>query len=503
MSEADYPLWSAALSANRERIMMMNGDSIFEGFSSGGGGFLYDENTLSIPTNTARLLTLVSSRYKAHANAWLGGSAMTATQLRATRTRITGMSGWVDANSGAQVTGGTYNWNFGGGGTPLIYTPSIAFDTVKLHYIGGFADTVTISSSDTATWTGSPLVTGGAARHAIATFTTGTAAVRDLYISSSGAALFVIGVHLYDSTTKRTTIINASYYGSTIDTWLNVSTAYQPGSYGTSNNPVNAIAPDMVVTLLGVNDLTAGMTAANYETKLKLYCDVWKSTGTADQVLWTFPPIKVTGANDTLVRQADFATAVANAAAAKGCGVYDLKARWNTYEDAVVNGFMNSNDFVHPSGLGHIDAATGFVPVISDATTAISATLKLSTAARNARLDALETVIGTSPKLQIRTGSPPADCATASSGTLLVELSLPSDWMNNAANASMLLKGTWTGTASASGTPGYFRIVDTPGTTTHVQGTALVGSGDVNLDEAITSGQTITYNTFSLTDANG
>ena len=36
--------------------------------------------------------------------------------------------------------------------------------------------------------------------------------------------------------------------------------------------------------------------------------------------------------------------------------------------------------------------------------------IQFSVSVRNARLDAIETTVGASPKLQIRTGAAPADC---------------------------------------------------------------------------------------------
>jgi hypothetical protein len=131
--------------------------------------------------------------------------------------------------------------------------------------------------------------------------------------------------------------------------------------------------------------------------------------------------------------------------------------------------------------------------------------LQLSVAVRNARLDAIETTIGASAKLRILTGAPPADCATAQSGTLLAELALPSDYLSNASSGSKVKSGTWSGTGSASGTAGYFRIVDSTGTTCHMQGTvtATGGGGDMTLDNtSIASSQAITVNTFSVSDAN-
>jgi hypothetical protein len=129
--------------------------------------------------------------------------------------------------------------------------------------------------------------------------------------------------------------------------------------------------------------------------------------------------------------------------------------------------------------------------------------VQLSVAARNARLDAFETAAGTAANLYIRSGAQPADCATADSGTLLCTIALPSDWMNAASGGTKTKLGTWSAAASAAGTAAHFRIKDTAGTTCHMQGTVGQGTGDMSLDNTnIASGQTVTVNSFTLTDAN-
>lgn len=127
--------------------------------------------------------------------------------------------------------------------------------------------------------------------------------------------------------------------------------------------------------------------------------------------------------------------------------------------------------------------------------------LQFSTTLRNARLDQIESTIGTSAILHIATGAAPADCATADSGTTLIDITLPSDWMAAASGGTKAKSGTWSGTASGTGTPGHFRLKDSVGTTVHMQGTAAVGSGDLNFDGTITSGQTVTVSTFTITGA--
>lgn len=130
-------------------------------------------------------------------------------------------------------------------------------------------------------------------------------------------------------------------------------------------------------------------------------------------------------------------------------------------------------------------------------------TLQYSTPVNNARLDTVESTIGTSAKLKIYTGAVPANCGTAASGTLLVDMTLPADWMNAASANSKTKLGTWSAAGVAAGTAGYFRITDTAGTTVGMQGTAGTTGTDMILDNAnIAISQVVTVNTFTINTAN-
>jgi len=132
--------------------------------------------------------------------------------------------------------------------------------------------------------------------------------------------------------------------------------------------------------------------------------------------------------------------------------------------------------------------------------------LQYSVTVRNAQLDAVETTVGTAPLLRIYSGSAPANCAAAASGTLLAEATLPSDWMAAANSGSKALSGTWQdASANATGTAGHWRLYDSGGTTCHAQGTvtATDGGGDMTLDNtSIASGQSVTITSFTITAGN-
>jgi hypothetical protein len=131
--------------------------------------------------------------------------------------------------------------------------------------------------------------------------------------------------------------------------------------------------------------------------------------------------------------------------------------------------------------------------------------MKLSDSVRNARLDAIESTTGTSAVLKVFSGAEPANCAAADPSGLLVTMTLPSDWMAAASAGSKALTGTWSGTASSgsSTSPASYRIYASNGTTCHIQGSAGVSSGELQLNGSITSGQTVTVTSFTVTDPNG
>lgn len=130
--------------------------------------------------------------------------------------------------------------------------------------------------------------------------------------------------------------------------------------------------------------------------------------------------------------------------------------------------------------------------------------VQFSVAVRNARLDAVETAIGVSPIMRIRSGAAPANCATADSGTVLATVNLPSDWMAAAASGAKALSGTWQdASADATGTAAHFRVYDTGGTVCGIQGTVGTSGTDMIVDSvSFTAGQQFNVTAFALTDGN-
>jgi hypothetical protein len=131
--------------------------------------------------------------------------------------------------------------------------------------------------------------------------------------------------------------------------------------------------------------------------------------------------------------------------------------------------------------------------------------IQLGTTLRNNKANQYEATIGASPKLQIRTGAQPSNCAAADTGTLLCELTLPSDWMNAASSGSVTLLGTWAGAGASAGTAAHYRLKDNAATVCHEQGsiTATGGGGDLELTTVVVGvASPVSVTTWTRTEAN-
>ena len=132
--------------------------------------------------------------------------------------------------------------------------------------------------------------------------------------------------------------------------------------------------------------------------------------------------------------------------------------------------------------------------------------LQFSVAVRNAMLDAIESTIGTAAVLKIKTGSPPATCATADSGTVLASITLASDWAAAASSGSKAWSGTPSdASADGDGTAAHWRLYASDGTTCHAQGTVTVtgGGGDLTVDnDDFLTGQQFDITSWTWTAGN-
>jgi hypothetical protein len=128
-------------------------------------------------------------------------------------------------------------------------------------------------------------------------------------------------------------------------------------------------------------------------------------------------------------------------------------------------------------------------------------TLQFAQSTAHAMLDAIETDLGASPVLYLRSGAQPATCGAADSGTLISTVAMAADAFSNAANWAKAITAALSDlSADAQGILGHFRI-KTSGGVTKVQGsiTANGGGGDMTVDNTnVNAGQEIDVTSFAI-----
>lgn len=136
--------------------------------------------------------------------------------------------------------------------------------------------------------------------------------------------------------------------------------------------------------------------------------------------------------------------------------------------------------------------------------------IQWSTTLRNARLNVICSTIGATPHIEIWSGSAPANCAAASTGTKLAKFDLVGSagtWNDAAASGSINFVASATlplsTTGLANGTAGYYRVFASDDATCHEQGTvtATGGGGDATIDTTtIAVSQTVQITGFTKTE---
>jgi hypothetical protein len=129
--------------------------------------------------------------------------------------------------------------------------------------------------------------------------------------------------------------------------------------------------------------------------------------------------------------------------------------------------------------------------------------LKYSNGTRNAQQQGLITYAGTGSIIRLYDGSQPANANTAIvSQTLLVSLTIAGGFGTDS-NGTITLGAVTSGTAAASGTASFFRIVKSDGTTVVMDGSVGTSGSDLNLNTTtVASAQTVSITAGTIIRAN-
>jgi hypothetical protein len=126
--------------------------------------------------------------------------------------------------------------------------------------------------------------------------------------------------------------------------------------------------------------------------------------------------------------------------------------------------------------------------------------LQFDTTLRNTWLAALTTALGATATLVIYSGSAPASCAASATGTLLATETLSNPAFPAPSAGAMSLSGVpLSVNAAATGTAGYFRLLD-GSSVCHCQGVVGTSGADMNFNTvSFVSGAPVIVTSFTLT----
>jgi hypothetical protein len=128
--------------------------------------------------------------------------------------------------------------------------------------------------------------------------------------------------------------------------------------------------------------------------------------------------------------------------------------------------------------------------------------VQLSVTTRTNQMSTLNTDIGASAVIKIFTGTPPTNCGTADTGTLLATFAGNAGGFGSASAGVLTASAVASVTAASAGAPGYFRVYPTAATTTNavIQGTAGLSATDMIVTASpFSSGQTVNFTSLTFT----
>lgn len=133
----------------------------------------------------------------------------------------------------------------------------------------------------------------------------------------------------------------------------------------------------------------------------------------------------------------------------------------------------------------------------------MASNLKYSNGTRDAQQQGLIVYAGSGAIIHIYDGTQPSNANTAISGqTLLVSLTISGSFGTDS-NGTITLSSVSNGTAVATGTGQFFRIVKADGTTVVMDGSVGTSSADMILNNtSIATGQTVSISSGTIIRAN-
>ena len=336
----DLPVWSAAVrtmqAGGREARLLCIGDSVTQGYGAVSGGWTPNGRASAWPERLAGMMSGRGLPASAASVAGAGAADGASGGYSSYDPRVTMGAGWgVNALTGmggklfSGAASSTGVWSF---------QPDRPVDRFDLWAVTNTAlGVLTVETDGVVRAT---VTTTKAASMEVTTVafpeTAGPVSVR----WASGGAVFIAGGVAWRSDVRRARVINAGWGGARITDWITTDQPYR--AYGS----IPAVAPDLSVVCLTINDWNAGTAVATYKAGLGTLVDRCLTTG--DVLLMTGCPSdpaqgKASYAAQTALRDAAFEVAAMRGLAAPIDGTA-------LFGGSFAGGLMF--DSVHPNAAG-------------------------------------------------------------------------------------------------------------------------------------------------------
>lgn len=330
------------LAGQRARLLIM-GDSTSVGAGAGTStANLTGARAKNYPTRLAAALT--AAGIPTYNEAVFGDQkTLTATVAYPSYDPRVTLAGGFAATSFSALGGNP--WLAAATGAKWSLTPGMTFDTVDVFTISNTGNgSLTVDVDGGATLTTINTNAALAVQKTTVSCTRGTHTLN--LTTTSTASTYVLAVIPYDSTVGGLDIIQAGWYGGVMSDYAGAGSVWSPSNA----TLLAAVAPDLAIVQLTVNDSTNGTTPASFAASLATVESALTTAG-AETLLMSGIPSN--NANATNGQLAAIVAAVSARAASQSRVYADLGSRCGTFAAMNAAGWMA--DTLHGNALLYAD----------------------------------------------------------------------------------------------------------------------------------------------------
>jgi len=331
--------WAAKVadvqSGASDALVLCIGDSTTAGLGSNGHAY---ENGYanSWPVQLAALLR--SAGLNARADSFMGARYnVTPAEDAEYDPRLTFGGAW---GFGATSTlGGPAMYNAEGAGT-LAFAPGVNTSALDVYYLSlNGLGSATVNVNGGSTLATVDMNQASAVRKQTVTATLGS---NTWNIVRAAGSAYMLGAVARNAAVKQVSVVNAGWSSATTDNWNYTDT---PQNVWNPLPAIQAVAPDLSIIGLGINDWLNTVDVEDYATRLGNVIDAAQASG--DVLLWTEVPSNTI----LLATMQEYVDAAKAVAADKGVLVVDTFAQFGSFSAA--NGLGWMFDDAHPTGTGY------------------------------------------------------------------------------------------------------------------------------------------------------